>query len=40
MGYASSIALGISLNTPNKTIYCFDGDGAAIMHMGCMCIIG
>ncbi|EGR32004.1 phosphonopyruvate decarboxylase, putative [Ichthyophthirius multifiliis] len=40
MGYASSIALGIALNSQNKNVYCFDGDGAAIMHMGSMCIIG
>ena len=33
MGHASSLALGISLNT-NKNIYCIDGDGAFIMHMG------
>lgn len=33
MGHASSIALGISLNV-NKNIYCIDGDGSFIMHMG------
>ena len=33
MGHASSLALGISLNT-DKNIYCIDGDGAFIMHMG------
>lgn len=33
MGHASSIALGMSLNTKNK-VYCVDGDGAFIMHMG------
>ncbi len=33
MGHASSIALGMSLGT-NKNVYCIDGDGAFIMHMG------
>lgn len=33
MGHTSSLALGISLNT-DKNIYCIDGDGAFIMHMG------
>ncbi len=33
MGHTSSLALGISLNT-EKNIYCIDGDGAFIMHMG------
>lgn len=33
MGHASSLALGISLFT-DKNIYCVDGDGALIMHMG------
>jgi phosphonopyruvate decarboxylase len=40
MGHASQIALGIALNKTNKNIYCLDGDGAAIMHMGSMGIIG
>ena len=40
MGNASQIALGIALEKSNHKIYCFDGDGAAIMHMGSMAIIG
>lgn len=40
MGHASQIALGIALNTPERDIFCFDGDGATIMHMGSMSIIG
>lgn len=40
MGHASQIALGIALNQKNRKIYCFDGDGAAIMHMGAFAIIG
>lgn len=33
MGHTSSLALGISLNT-DKNIFCIDGDGSFIMHMG------
>lgn len=40
MGHSSSIALGIALSKPNKRIWCIDGDGAALMHMGAMAIIG
>ncbi len=38
MGHASQIALGIALQQPGRHVYCFDGDGAAIMHMGGMAI--
>ena len=40
MGHASHIALGIALQQPSRRIYCFDGDGAAIMHMGGLAIVG
>ena len=40
MGHSSSIALGISLHTPEKKIWCIDGDGAVLMHMGAMAVIG
>lgn len=40
MGHCSSIALGIALQKPNKKVWCLDGDGAAIMHMGAMSVIG
>ena len=40
MGHASSIALGIAIQKPNKKIWIIDGDGAALMHMGAMAIIG
>ena len=39
MGHASQIALGIALAQPERRIGCFDGDGAAIMHMGSMAIV-
>lgn len=40
MGHSSSIALGIAINKPAKRIWCIDGDGAALMHMGAMAVIG
>ncbi len=40
MGHASQIALGIALQHPERRVYCFDGDGASIMHMGNMAIVG
>ncbi len=40
MGHASQIALGIALRQPGRVVYCLDGDGAALMHMGAMAIIG
>ena len=39
MGHASQIALGIALAQPDRRVWCFDGDGAAIMHMGSMAIV-
>ncbi|MDB5209796.1 MAG: phosphonopyruvate decarboxylase, partial [Sediminibacterium sp.] len=40
MGHASSIAMGIAMEKPQKNVYCFDGDGSVIMHMGSMAING
>ena len=40
MGHASQIALGIAIQKPNKRVFCFDGDGAVIMHSGSLGIIG
>lgn len=40
MGHASSIAMGIAINEPERKIWCIDGDGAALMHMGAMAVIG
>jgi phosphonopyruvate decarboxylase len=39
MGHASQIALGVTLNT-KKRVICLDGDGAILMHMGALAIIG
>ncbi len=33
MGHTSSIAMGISLYT-DKNVYCIDGDGSMLMHLG------
>jgi phosphonopyruvate decarboxylase len=40
MGHASQIALGIALARPDRRIVCLDGDGAVLMHMGSLAIIG
>ena len=39
MGHANQIALGIAMAQPDRRVWCFDGDGAAIMHMGSMAIV-
>ena len=40
MGHSSSIALGIALQKPEKKVWIIDGDGAMLMHMGSMAVIG
>jgi len=40
MGYSSSVALGIALQKPEKKIWIIDGDGALLMHMGSMALMG
>ena len=44
MGHSSSIALGVALgvaiNKPDQRIWCVDGDGAVLMHMGSMAVMG
>ena len=40
MGHASSLALSIALQIPERPVTCIDGDGAALMHMGGMAAIG
>lgn len=40
MGHANQIALGLSLSQIKKRIICLDGDGAIIMQMGSMPLIG
>jgi len=40
MGHASQIALGIALKKPDRRVFCIDGDGAALMHLGGFAIAG
>lgn len=40
MGHASQIAFGIALSNKDKEVYCIDGDGALLMHLGGLAIIG
>lgn len=40
MGHASQIALGVALQKPARPVWCLDGDGAVIMHMGGLSTIG
>ena len=40
MGHSSSIAFGVAINKPKQRGWCVDGDGAVLMHMGAMAVIG
>lgn len=40
MGHASQIAFRIALDRPDRQVFCFDGDGAMLMHLGSLAIIG
>ncbi len=40
MGHASSIALSLAIHKPHTKIWCIDGDGALLMHMGSMAVLG
>ncbi len=40
MGHASQIAIGIALAKPDRQVFCLDGDGAMLMHMGGAAIVG
>ena len=39
MGHTSSIAVGVSIGT-DKDVWCLDGDGSFIMHMGGLAVAG
>lgn len=39
MGHSSSIALGVAIHKPETKIWCIDGDGAVLMHMGAMAVL-
>jgi len=38
MGHTSQIAMGVALSNPKRDIYCLDGDGSFLMHMGSLAI--
>ncbi|WP_296785825.1 phosphonopyruvate decarboxylase [uncultured Methanobrevibacter sp.] len=40
MGHTSSIALGVAINKPDEKVWCIDGDGSLLMHMGAMAVVG
>ncbi|MBS7175946.1 phosphonopyruvate decarboxylase [Massiliimalia timonensis] len=40
MGHSSMIALGIAQQKKDRRVFCLDGDGAALMHMGSMAVLG
>ena len=40
MGHTSSIALGVAINKPERKVWCIDGDGSALMHMGSLAVVG
>ena len=40
MGHSNQIALGIAISKPDRKVICIDGDGAMLMHMGSMAIVG
>lgn len=40
MGHSSMIALGIALAHPDLPVTCIDGDGAFLMHLGALAILG
>jgi phosphonopyruvate decarboxylase len=39
MGHASAIALGVAMREPRREVWCFDGDGALLMHLGSLATI-
>ena len=40
MGHSSSIAAEVAMQKPELRVWCVDGDGALLMHMGSMAVIG
>jgi phosphonopyruvate decarboxylase len=40
MGHCSQIALGLAQHRPSRQVFCFDGDGSVLMHMGSLAVIG
>ncbi len=40
MGHAAMIALRIAVEKPYRKVWCLDGDGASLMHLGSLPVIG
>ena len=40
MGHSLMIALGIANSKPNRRVFCLDGDGAVLMHLGSVAVLG
>jgi len=40
MGHSLMIAYGIALAKPKRRVFCLDGDGAVLMHMGSLAVVG
>jgi len=40
MGHSLMIAYGIALAKPERCVFCLDGDGAVLMHMGSLAVVG
>lgn len=40
MGHAKMIAYGIAMRNGNRRVICLDGDGAVLMHMGGLAVMG
>ncbi len=39
MGHASQVAMGLAMGEPKRKVWCLDGDGAVLMHMGALAIV-
>ena len=40
MGHAAMIAMRIAVEKPSRRVWCLDGDGACLMHLGALPVIG
>ncbi len=40
MGHTSSIAMGVAIEKKDRNVFCLDGDGSVLMHMGSLAING
>lgn len=39
MGHTASIAFGMAVGCPNRLVWCLDGDGSMLMHMGSIAVM-